>query len=80
MSNTNTDKTLEGKQNLEDEIKNLKAKSSTEKVPVSISDFESFKLIIQDLLENEADPKIKTTIIQKIVHKIVIKNEEVSKF
>ncbi|MFN8945519.1 MAG: recombinase family protein [Pseudobdellovibrionaceae bacterium] len=65
------------KQNLEDEIKNLKAKSSTEKVPVSISDFESFKLIIQDLLENEADPKIKTAIIQKVVHKIVIKNEEV---
>ena len=52
-------------------------KSSNEKIAVSIDDFTVFKLAIEDLLENEADPKVKTAIIQKVVHKIIIKNETV---
>ncbi len=63
------------KQSLEAEVKSLKENSSNEKVAVSIDDFTVFKLAIEDLLENEADPKVKTAIIQKVVHKIIIKNE-----
>ncbi len=39
-----------------------------------------FKTVIVDLLESENDPAIKTAIIQKIVHKIIVKNEGVEIF
>ncbi|MFZ3229028.1 MAG: hypothetical protein WA160_02395 [Pseudobdellovibrio sp.] len=44
---------------------------------IGIADFNSFKAVMTDLLENEADPVVKTSIIQKVVHKIVVKTEEV---
>lgn len=65
------------KQSLEDDIKQLKSSSAVDTSAVDIDDFEVFRLAIIDMLENENDPKVKTTIIQKVVEKIVLKNEEV---
>ncbi|MGZ3797109.1 MAG: recombinase family protein, partial [Pseudobdellovibrionaceae bacterium] len=65
------------KQGLEDEVHALKSKNSATTTPVSIPDFDVFRATITNLLENEADPKLKTTLIQKVVEKIIIKNEEV---
>ena len=65
------------KQSLETEVKNLKEHANHDKTAVSIDDFETFRLAVQDLLENDADPQMKTSIIQKVVQKIVIKNEEI---
>jgi site-specific DNA recombinase len=65
------------KQALEDQVKTLKSKSSEEKTPVNVDDYETFRLLIKDLLENEADPNIKTSVIQKVVHKIIVKKDEV---
>ncbi len=65
------------KQSLETDVKSLKEHSNHDKTAVNISDFETFRLAVQDLLENEADPQMKTSIIQKVVHKIIIKNEEI---
>ncbi len=45
-----------------------------------MADFKEFKAVIVDLLKNENDPVIKTAIIQKIVHKIIVKNDEVEIF
>ncbi|HEY8270923.1 MAG TPA: recombinase family protein [Pseudobdellovibrionaceae bacterium] len=60
----------------EEEVKSLRSKTVQENA-VDIGDFESFRSVIVDLLANEADPKVKTAIIQKVVQKIIIKNEEV---
>lgn len=65
------------KQSLEIDVTSLKEKSFTDKVPICINDYETFRLAIIDLLENEADPQVKTAIIQKIIHKIIINKEEV---
>jgi DNA invertase Pin-like site-specific DNA recombinase len=65
------------KQGLEDEIKKIKSTNSFEKNAVAIDDFEIFGQAIIDLLDNENDPKIKNSIILKVVEKIVIKGEVV---
>ncbi len=65
------------KQGLEVEVKGLKLKAGAEKSAVEIEDFEIFRMAILDLLKSESDPKVKTTIIQKVVEKIIIKGEEV---
>ncbi len=65
------------KDEFEKAVKSLKDKSNSDNVAVGMVDFNSFKAVLTDLLENEADPQVKTLIIQKVVHKIVVKTEEV---
>lgn len=65
------------KDGLEKEVVELKRNNERENVAVGMADFNQFKAVIVDLLENENDPVVKTTIIQKMVHKIVVKTDEV---
>lgn len=65
------------KDGLEKEVSELKRNNERENVAVGMADFNQFKAVIVDLLENENDPVVKTTIIQKMVHKIVVKTDEV---
>lgn len=65
------------KTSLEEEIKNLESSSSWQTCPVNPEDFESFRSGIFDLLLNETNPYVKTSIIQKVVDKIIIKQSEV---
>jgi site-specific DNA recombinase len=65
------------KQSLEDEVKKLKTTSSVESSAVPVEDYEVFRVIVKELLASENDPKVKTAIIQKVVEKIIIKNEEI---
>ena len=65
------------KQSIEDELELVKTKVSNENSVVAIQDFEVFRSAIKDLLTTENDPKVKTSIIQKLVEKIVINGEEV---
>ena len=65
------------KQSLEGSIKDLRSNSAESRIPVEISDFEIFRKQIKELLENSADPQVKTTIIQKVIHKIIIIKETV---
>ncbi len=62
---------------LENHINALKSSATTETNAVSIGDFETFRAAIIDMLESENDPKVKALIIQKVVEKIIIKDEEV---
>lgn len=68
------------KDGLEKNILELKQKNEMENIAVGMADFKEFKAVIVDLLENENDPVIKTGIIQKIVHKIIVKSDEVEIF
>lgn len=68
------------KDGLEKEILELKRNNERENVAVGMADFNQFKEVIKDLLENENDPVVKTTIIQKMVHKIIVKSDEVEIF
>ena len=45
-----------------------------------MADFNQFKAVIVDLLENENDPVVKAAIIQKMVHKIIVKSDEIEIF
>jgi hypothetical protein len=45
-----------------------------------MADFNQFKAVIVDLLENENDPVVKSAIIQKMVHKIIVKSDEIEIF
>lgn len=65
------------KQTLEGDIKEIKSTQNFERNAVDIEDFEIFRQAMIDLLENENDPKIKNSIILKVVEKIVIKGNEV---
>ncbi|MFN7729238.1 MAG: hypothetical protein ACK5P7_08790 [Bdellovibrio sp.] len=65
------------KQALEDEVRALKTKSGQDQVSVEVKDFEVFRQTINKLLEQESDPEVKTKIIQKVIQKIIIRNEEV---
>jgi hypothetical protein len=65
------------KQTFEDDIKKIKSTQNFVKNAVAIEDFEIFRQTMIDLLENENDPKIKNSIILKVVEKIIIKGEEV---
>lgn len=68
------------KDGLENDLRQLKHKNSMDNTAVGMADFKEFKAVIVDLLENENDPVIKTAIIGKIVHKIIVKNDEVEIF
>ena len=48
-----------------------------DKIAVGMADFKSSKTVLTNLLEAEADPQVKTLIIQEVVHKIIIKTEAV---
>ncbi|MFN7727669.1 MAG: hypothetical protein ACK5P7_00780, partial [Bdellovibrio sp.] len=63
------------KQSFEEQIKNLKDSRSEHTLPVKIDDFESFRKQIAKLLTDECTPAVKTAIIQKVVHRITIKQE-----
>ncbi len=65
------------KNDLEKSIHSLRDKSTTDSVAVGMTDFNSFRVVIQELLENESDPVVKTSIIQKVVDKIIVKTEEI---
>lgn len=68
------------KDGLEKEVMELKRNNEKENTAVGMTDFNQFKAVIVDLLENESDPVVKTTIIQKLVHKIIVKSDEVEIF
>ena len=68
------------KDGLEKEVLELKRNNESENVAVGMADFNQFKAVIVDLLENENDPVVKTAIIQKMVHKIIVKKDEVEIF
>ncbi len=68
------------KDGLEKDVAELKRNNERENVAVGIADFNQFKAVVVDLLENENDPVVKTAIIQKMVHKIIVKTEEVEIF
>jgi hypothetical protein len=68
------------KDGLEKEVSELKRNNERENTAVGMTDFNQFKAVIVDLLENESDPVVKTMIIQKLVHKIIVKSEEVEIF
>lgn len=68
------------KDGLEKEVVELKRNNERQNIAVGMADFNQFKAVIKDLLENENDPAVKTTIIQKMVHKIIVKSDEVEIF
>ena len=68
------------KDGLEKEVLELKRNNESENVAVGMADFNQFKAVIVDLLENENDPVVKTAIIQKMVHKIILKKDEIKIF
>lgn len=55
----------------------MKLKASVETKTVDIQDFDVFRQAMVDLLENEIDPKIKNSIILKVVEKIIVKGIDV---
>lgn len=65
------------KQSLESSIKDLRSNAAESRIPVEISDFEIFRNQVKELIENSADPQVKTTIIQKVIHKIIIFKETI---
>ncbi|MFN7727706.1 MAG: hypothetical protein ACK5P7_00975, partial [Bdellovibrio sp.] len=63
------------KQSFEEQIKAIKQTEITDNKAVSIEDFETFRKQIAKLLTDECTPAVRTAIIQKIVHRITIKQE-----
>ena len=64
------------KTSLELEIAELGSANQNKNI-VSVDNFKLFKQTIKDLLENEANPEIKSQIIQKVVDRIIVKSDMV---
>lgn len=68
------------KDGFEKDVAELKRNNERENVAVGMTDFNQFKAVIVDLLENENDPVVKAAIIQKMAHKIIVKSDEIEIF